>query len=285
MNIDLELEETREIFDKALRDYIDKYEFVNEKIKNSVEYSLFTGGKRLRPVVSIKTYEMYSKDISKVLAFSMAIEMIHTYSLIHDDLPSMDNDDYRRGKLTNHKVFGEDMAILAGDGLLNLAFEVLLGDDLANEACHNHLRAAGEIARYSGLKGMIGGQVLDLNMDSKTLTEGDVLNMYRLKTSGLFTGAVVAGAIVAGADNRDIELLRSFALSLGMAYQIQDDLLDREEDKEIGKITYLSLFTKEEAKKKVDQLSEEAISKLRNLKDLDTSFLEALVYKLVNRRV
>ncbi len=164
--INEEIKNTGRIMDEILEKYMNRNSIYREKILESMKYSLFTGGKRLRPIMAIKTFEIFNNNIKLILPYAAAIEMIHTYSLIHDDLPAMDDDDYRRGKPTNHKVFGEAMAILAGDALLNLAFEIMSKDVLENsmslEDYKRKNRAINEIANYSGINGMIGGQVVDL---------------------------------------------------------------------------------------------------------------------------
>ncbi|WP_128425941.1 polyprenyl synthetase family protein [Gudongella oleilytica] len=254
------------------------------EISQAMEYSLFTGGKRLRPLMTIKAYEMYHDYIYKALPYAIAIEMIHTYSLIHDDLPAMDNDDYRRGKLTSHKVFGEAMAILAGDGLLNLAFETMLS--AAKESCDmESIKAMQEIARASGCKGMIGGQAIDLRSELESMDEESLLFMYKSKTAALIQASIISGAILGGADSEHIEKLRDFGLRLGLAYQIQDDLLDDEKDESIEKCTYLSFHSREEAEKKVLELSNRAVSILDSLDEVDTSFFRDLTLELAGRQV
>lgn len=272
------------LIDENLRNAIKSKTPYEQELSSAMEYSLFTGGKRLRPLMTIKAYEMYDDYIHKALPYAMAIEMIHTYSLIHDDLPAMDNDDFRRGKMTNHKVFGEAMAILAGDSLLNLAFETMLS--AARESCDiSSIKAMQEIAKASGCKGMIGGQAIDLRSDIGSMDEESLLYMYKGKTAALIQASILSGAIIGGASMEHIEKLRDFGLRLGLAYQIQDDLLDDVKDESIKKCTYLSFYSKEEAEKKVKDLSDRAVSILDSLEDIDTSFFKELTLELVGRQV
>mgnify|MGYP001348870404 CR=1 FL=1 len=272
------------LIDENLRNAIKSKTPYEQELSAAMEYSLFTGGKRLRPLMTIKAYEMYDDYIHKALPYAMAIEMIHTYSLIHDDLPAMDNDDFRRGKMTNHKVFGEAMAILAGDSLLNLAFETMLS--AAKESCDiSSIKAMQEIAKASGCKGMIGGQAIDLRSDIGSMDEESLLYMYKGKTAALIQASILSGAIIGGASMEHIEKLRDFGLRLGLAYQIQDDLLDDEKDESIKKCTYLSFYSKEEAEKKVKDLSDRAVSILDSLEDIDTLFFKELTLGLVGRQV
>lgn len=272
------------LIDENLRNAIKSKTPYEQELSAAMEYSLFTGGKRLRPLMTIKAYEMYDDYIHKALPYAMAIEMIHTYSLIHDDLPAMDNDDFRRGKMTNHKVFGEAMAILAGDSLLNLAFETMLS--AARESCDiSSIKAMQEIAKASGCKGMIGGQAIDLRSDIGSMDEESLLYMYKGKTAALIQASILSGAIIGGASTEHIEKLRDFGLRLGLAYQIQDDLLDDEKDESIKKCTYLSFYSKEEAEKKVKDLSDRAVSILDSLEDIDTLFFKELTLELVGRQV
>lgn len=282
-----EINRITEVIDKKLKDYINiscKYE---DEIIKAINYSLFTGGKRLRPIFTIKTFELFNKDIEKVLPFASAIEMIHTYSLIHDDLPAMDNDKLRRGKPTNHIEFGEAMAILAGDGLLNLAFEILF-DNLAKKEefegeIKRKLKAAKLISQASGIGGMIGGQVIDILSEFKDMDEKKLLYMYERKTGALFRASILTGAIIGGADYKEIEILSRFANLLGISYQIQDDILDIDEDNKINKITYLTYSNRHKAKNDLEKLTMECFSLLNQLKGKDIDFLMELTKLLINR--
>lgn len=289
MSIELELNNLINTIDLELKTVLDGSYSYQEKIFESMNYSLFTGGKRLRPIMLIKTFSMYSGDIKKSIPYALAIEMIHTYSLVHDDLPSMDDDDFRRGKPTNHKIFGEAMAILTGDALLNLAFETMSENIISTsktiEDYEQNTRAMAEIAKYAGVYGMIGGQVVDLLGSHDNMEEDKLIFMYKMKTAALIQSSIVSGAILGGASCDDIEILREFGLKLGLAYQIRDDLLDREEDNIIDKITYIRHYNKDKAKREVEELSQEALRLLHELKDKDTSFLEKLTFDLIHREV
>lgn len=287
MNFNEELERLKSLIDSELRKIVQNKDCFQRRILESMEYSLFTGGKRLRPVMAIKSYEMFNNNIDEIIPFAIAIEMIHTYSLIHDDLPAMDNDDFRRGKPTNHKVFGDAMAILAGDGLLNLAFETAL-DFIDNNAkdmndYKKYTRALKEISKYSGIYGMIGGQVVDLLLSHDTVTNEKLLFMYTAKTAALIQSALVSGAIIGGANDEEIELIRNFGLNLGLAYQIRDDILDIDKDSNIKKLTYLTFYDINKGKEAVEKYSNNAISCLKKLRNRDTEFFETLTRKLIDR--
>lgn len=237
---------------------------------DAMRYSVFAGGKRIRPVLCISSCELIGGDRDDALPVACAIEFIHTYSLIHDDLPAMDNDDLRRGKPTNHKVYGEAIAILAGDALLNYGFEVLIQHALDSAKCKNILRAADEIARAAGCHGMIGGQVVDLLSENKNITEDELKFMHDHKTGALIKASVVAGAIIGGADDETIKKLRNYAEYLGLAFQIKDDILDVlgdesrlgknvKSDLENGKSTFVSVFGLERSISLVKELTESAI--------------------------
>lgn len=276
------IKEYIDLVDEALRDAINPSGKISEGLFEAMEYSLFTGGKRLRPLMVLKAYELYDNYIHNAMPFAAAIEMIHTYSLIHDDLPAMDNDDFRRDRPTSHKVYGEANAILAGDGLLNLAFETMLVSSV-NKPDERKTRAMYEIAKASGQCGMIGGQVLDIQAENTLITEEELLTIYKGKTAALIRASIVSGAIVGGGGEEDIKALRKFGTKLGLAYQMQDDILDDIEDKEIDKNTILSFYTKDQAIKKIETISEEALGILDSLSSLDTEFFKDLTLKLVNR--
>ncbi len=288
MNIQDELDNFREIIDLELKKTLDVDKSYQKNIYESMDYSLFTGGKRLRPIMNLKSCQMFSGEFEQSIPYAIAIEMIHTYSLIHDDLPPMDDDDTRRGRPTNHKVFGEDMAILAGDGLLNLAFETVLryiDKREENISFRKAIRALKEISEYSGVNGMIGGQVVDIQDDRETMTKDKLIFMYEKKTAALFQGALVSGAIVAGANDDEIEIIRDFGYKLGMAYQIRDDILDFEEDIAIGKLTYLNFYDLDKAEEKVEEYSRDAILILDKLDNRDTNFFKSLTKELVSRTI
>lgn len=287
MNFNEELERVKSLIDIELGKLVQNKDCFQKRILESIEYSLFTGGKRLRPIMAIKSYEMFNNQLSEIMPFAIGIELIHTYSLIHDDLPAMDNDDFRRGKPTNHKVFGDAMAILAGDGLLNLSFELILEfiDNNAKDIndYKKYTRALKEISKYSGIYGMVGGQVVDLLLSHDTVTEEKIMFMYKAKTAALIQAALVSGAIVGEADEEEIEYIREFGLNLGLAYQIRDDILDEEQDAHIKKLTFLSFYDINKGKEAVEEYSYNAISCLKKLKSRDSEFFEILTKKLIDR--
>ncbi len=240
---------------------------LNKTVVEAMKYSLHAGGKRLRPVLMLAAYRLFGSNVEEVLPYAAAIEMIHTYSLIHDDLPAMDNDDYRRGKLTNHMVFGEGVAILAGDGLLNYAFELMLEKALKEENPRPFVEAAYLVAKASGINGMIGGQTVDLESENKSISADTLEYIHLNKTAAIITASLKAGAIIGGAAEADIQNMETIGLALGLAFQIQDDILDIVGDqaklgKRIGsdvdnhKSTYPSIHGLEASYLKVRQLTE-----------------------------
>ncbi len=205
---------------------------------DAMEYSLLAGGKRLRPVLFLTTLEAFGKEIETYLDFACGLEMIHTYSLIHDDLPAMDNDDLRRGKPTSHKVFGENFAILAGDGLLTHSFAKMLSvaENLPKDDLPALLAAVREVSFSAGLSGMVTGQALDISAEGKVISLDDLREIHRYKTGALFACAVVSGGILGGANEEELQALRYFSDAFGVAFQIVDDILDVVGDEEkLGK--------------------------------------------------
>lgn len=289
MDLRKELKDNIEIIDIELKKVINEKDTYQDRIFKAMDYSLFTGGKRLRPIMTLKSCQIFNENITHAMPYALAIEMIHTYSLIHDDLPSMDDDEFRRGKPTNHMVFGEAMAILSGDALLNLAFETISDYALENSRTiddyKKHTKALKEISKYSGIYGMIGGQVVDLLANHDTMTEDKLFFMYKTKTAALIRASLVSGAIMGGASCDEIEIMREFGLNLGLAYQIRDDILDAQEDKDIKKLTYLSFHDMKRAKEDIKRYSDKAIDCLNNLKDKDVTFFIALTEELINRDI
>lgn len=255
-----------------------------EKLYESMKYSITSGGKRIRPLLSILTYEMFRDDLERVVPYGCAVELIHTYSLIHDDLPCMDNDDFRRGKPTNHKVFGEAMAVLAGDSLLNLAAEILT-KEISNYGNIDDIKKGINVMKIifaaSGSKGMAGGQAIDLLYHESRYTEDILQSMYKLKTGELIKASILSGAILGGASAEQYQKLLEFAYSLGLVYQLQDDVLDADKDREIGKITLLS-YLKDEPEEYIEKKTVEAIENLKSL-ELNSGKLENFVIGLLNR--
>lgn len=272
---------------------LNKTETIDKTLMDAMKYSLMSGGKRVRPILLMAAADAVNGNGNKFVTTASAIEMIHTYSLIHDDLPAMDNDDYRRGKLTNHKVYGEAMAILAGDALLTLAFEVMLRQRGVNHA--SILFVIDEISKAIGTAGMVGGQALDILSEGKKLDLETLRKMHIGKTGALFRAAVKSGAILAGASSKQIEALGKYADSFGLVFQITDDILDVVGDektfgKPIGsdernhKSTYVTLTSLEEAKRLANEAKDEAIENL-SIFGAEANFLRELVQFLLVRKI
>ena len=277
--------------ENILKKYLPRQEGYQKIIMEAMEYSLMAGGKRLRPMLMKESYALFGGEGEVIEPFMAAIEMIHTYSLIHDDLPAMDNDEYRRGRKTTHVVYGEDMGILAGDALLNYAFETACrAFDIAPEESGRIGQALKILAGKAGIYGMIGGQVVDVKESGHILT-GEMLDfIYRLKTSALIESSMMIGAVLAGAGAEDTEKMEQIARGIGLAFQIQDDILDvtsttevlgkpvhRDEKNE--KTTYVTWKGLEGARQEVARMTEEAVRALRAIQP-DGGFLEELLKSL-----
>jgi geranylgeranyl diphosphate synthase type II len=264
------LEIKKRIVDRALEKYLPKRDGFSYEISESMRYTLFAGGKRIRPVLCMASAEAVGGSTDTVLPVACAIEMIHTYSLIHDDLPSMDNDDYRRGKPSNHKVFGEGVSVLAGDALLTEAFHLLSGGTTGISPEKN-LTIIHEISTAAGFEGMIGGQVADLRAEGKEVDMESLNYIHTHKTQALITVSIRAGAIAVGAGEDDMSALSEYGRKTGLAFQIADDILDIESCREIlgkdtgsdegrKKATYPALIGLEQSRKKTRILVEDALS-------------------------
>lgn len=277
-----------EKFNNYLSSLLDYDKSLQHKVIDSIKYSLFSGGKRIRPMLTLLTYNEFSKEddsLDKILPFAAAIEMIHTYSLIHDDLPAMDDDDFRRDKPTNHKVYTEGIAILAGDGLLNMSMEILLRhiENLEDkDELKRAIRAMKFIYSATGVNGMIGGQTIDIDFNLEEYTEDTCENMYKLKTGALIKASVVVGGILAGVEADNITKLAKFGENIGLAYQFEDDLLDEEKDPDSGEINMLFFKEKEELKNEIIDLTNSSYEALEGL-DLKDNLLKSFVAKLINR--
>ena len=277
--------EYREYIHSYLKDwYARSHDQPQAKLFDAMEYSLLAGGKRLRPVFAFEFCRMCGADWKKAAPFAAAIEMIHTYSLIHDDLPCMDDDDYRRGRLTNHKVYGEAMAILAGDALLTDAFAVASTGGIVD--------AIAVLAECAGSLGMVGGQVLDILSEERILTEQEVIDIQTRKTGALINAACVTGAMAGGATQEQIAAAGTFAGALGLAFQIRDDMLDvignaQELGKAVGvdgsKNTFVRLYGLEKCEELVQKYTSVAIEALSAFED--TSYMESLAKYLTARTV
>lgn len=264
---------------------------LDENLIRAMEYSLMAGGKRLRPILLMAAADAINGAGEKFITVADALELIHTYSLIHDDLPAMDDDDYRRGKLTNHKVFGEATAILSGDALLTLAFEVVLRqEDVPPEILLNVLK---EISIAAGVAGMVGGQAIDLRSEGVQIDLATLKLMHMGKTGALFKAAIRSGAILAQADNKKLNALTRYAEAFGLAFQITDDILDVTGDAKIlgkatgsdaknHKATYVSLTSIDEAKRLAKAAVDEALNALSDFGS-EADFLRGLVQYLIAR--
>lgn len=282
----------QELVERALEEELDRTEILSDQLRASMAYSLMAGGKRLRPILLMAAADAVGVDGTKFRTAACALELIHTYSLIHDDLPAMDNDDYRRGKLTNHKVYGDGIAILAGDALLTLAFTVIFRQqDVPAEAL---LRVADEISQAAGAAGMVGGQVLDLEAENRRISMDELRRVHMGKTGALFRAALRSGAILAGASKEQLAALTAYADHFGLAFQITDDILDvvgtvEDIGKPVGsdeknhKSTYVTLTSLAEAQKLVQRTVDEAVAALRTFGG-EAAFLRELVTHLVHRK-
>ncbi|MCI5516257.1 MAG: polyprenyl synthetase family protein [Roseburia porci] len=282
--------------EEIIRQYLPKEEGFQKTILEAMNYSILAGGKRLRPMMMEETYHMFGGTSRVIEPFMAAIEMIHTYSLVHDDLPAMDNDEYRRGKKTTHAVYGEAMGILAGDALLNYAFEtatLAFEIEPGNPAVGRALR---KLAVKSGIYGMVGGQVVDVESEKKpdeTITREKLNFIYHLKTGALMEAAMSVGAILAGASEEEAARLEEVAARVGLAFQIQDDILDVTSTLEVlgkpigsdeknNKATYVTFEGIEKSKEDVKKLSEEAVEALSSFQKKD-EFLQELFIYLIHR--
>ena len=277
---------------KSISSQVEGYQ---RMIMEAMQYSMLAGGKRLRPMLMQETYRLFGGTGRVIEPFMAAIEMIHTYSLVHDDLPAMDNDEYRRGKKTTHIVYGEDMGILAGDALLNYAFETAsLAFEMEPEKSLMIGKAIRILGQKAGIYGMIGGQVVDVKASGEQI-DGDKLEfIYRLKTGALIESAMMIGAVLAGADDENVQKIQEIASKVGMAFQIQDDILDVTNTTEVlgkpvhsdeknEKMTYVVWKGMDASKQEVEHLSREAITDLRALDPKDDyleNLLESLIYRL-----
>lgn len=274
--------------------YLPKESGYQKTVIEAMNYSILAGGKRLRPMLMQETYRMFGGKSDVIDPFLAAIEMIHTYSLIHDDLPAMDNDEYRRGRKTTHVVYGEAMGILAGDGLLNYAFETAILALQKEPQNANVPKALAVLAKKAGIYGMIGGQTVDIETDqSKEVTREQLDFIYRLKTSALIEASMLIGAILAGATKNEQNEMEQIATKIGLAFQIQDDILDVTSttdmlgkpvgsDEKNQKATYVTYEGIEKAKADVERLSKEAVEKMNGLV-VRNEFLTELLLSLIHR--
>lgn len=296
MNWENKLQERVAEVEAIIHKYLPEEKGYQKTVLEAMNYSVLAGGKRLRPMLMQETYRLFGGTGSVVEPFMAAMEMIHTYSLVHDDLPAMDNDEYRRGRKTTHVVYGEGMAILAGDGLLNYAFETALkAFDI--EPGNPYLGKALQIlAKKAGVYGMIGGQTADIeaeDMDQSKVTNELLLFIHENKTAALIQSSMMIGAILAGACEETVKTVEKIAYNVGIAFQIQDDILDITSSLEVlgkmtgsdeknNKVTYVTLNGMEKSKEDVEKLSKEAISLLDSF-ETENEFLDQLIEQLITR--
>lgn len=293
MEIKAEIAARAELVEAILAKYLPKEEGAQKTVISAMNYSLLAGGKRLRPMLMWESYRMFGGRSQVIEPFMAAMEMIHTYSLVHDDLPAMDNDKYRRGKKTTHAQFGEAMGILAGDGLLTYAFETAVKSFAIEPGNTNIGKALKILATKAGIYGMLGGQCVDVEAEGKPLEAEALHFIYRLKTGALLEVSMMIGAVLGGADTEQVKAVEKMASCVGTAFQIQDDILDVAGDAQIigkpvlsdeknDKTTYVTLYGMEAAKKAVMELSKEAEAILGSLPG-DHGFLSGLIDILITR--
>mgnify|MGYP000592716776 FL=1 len=294
VNFQDELKRRTDEIEEMFRSFLPAEEGFARTMAQAMNYSMLAGGKRLRPMLIQETYRLFGGTEKVAEPFMAGMEMIHTHSLIHDDLPALDNDDYRRGRLTTHKVYGEAMGVLSGVALLNYAYETMLQAFSLTEDQDRVICALKVMAEKTGIYGMLGGQSVDVENDGKPLEKEMLDYIYRNKTSALIEASMMTGAILAGADEQQVAVVEEAAGNIGLAFQIQDDILDvTSTDEELGKpvhsdeknnkVTYVTLFGIEEASRQVELLSEKAIKLLKSL-NKNNEFLYLLIEKLINRR-
>ena len=295
MNYNEQLKLKVEEINRVIREYLPKEEGMQHRVIEAANYSVEAGGKRVRPLIMLETYKLFGGDNeSEVYPFMAALECIHSYSLVHDDLPAMDNDDYRRGRLTTHKKYGEDFGILAGDALLNYAYEIMLSSitKLTADKVVKAARAAQIIAYKAGIYGMVGGQSLDVWLTDKSMDDKQLDFIFNLKTGALIEAAFMAGAVLAGADESAVADIEKAGNKVGVAFQIKDDILDvtstQEKlgkpvfsDEKNNKTTYVTLYGMDKADRDVEALSKEAVDIINKYGNND--FLVSLILKLINR--
>ncbi|MCI8744181.1 MAG: polyprenyl synthetase family protein [Lachnospiraceae bacterium] len=292
MSFKEELQKRTAEIEEILKKYLPEETGFQKTVLEAMNYSVTAGGKRLRPMLMQETYRMFGGSGRVIEPFMAAIEMIHTYSLVHDDLPAMDNDEYRRGRKTTHAVYGEAFGILAGDALLNYAFETAAGA-LSQELNERTARAIQVLAEKAGIYGMIGGQVVDVESEGQAVSKEKLDFIYRLKTSALIESSMMIGALLAGASKEEVDKIRRTAQDVGLAFQIQDDILDVtstlevlgkpiHSDEKNEKTTYVTLEGLKQAKQDVEEISKRALATLASL-GRENPFLEELITMLITR--
>ena len=288
----MNIKSIKDAVEQWISDYFDEKPEIDTRNFEAMIYSIKVGGKRVRPILMLLTYDMYKEDYKNILPFAAALEMIHTYSLIHDDLPCMDNDDLRRGKPTNHKIYGEAIAVLAGDGLLNEAMIIMLNQCLDGNL--DKIKASACIAKASGSQGMIAGQICDILSEGIAISEEELLYMHRNKTGQLIKVAIVGGAILGNANEEDLSNLKDYGDKLGLAFQIKDDILDVigdvtvlgknvKSDESNNKTTFITMYGLEKCKEKCNDLTKECFQILKKIK-ANTKYLEEITEFLLKRK-
>jgi len=283
-------------YSTLVNDTLDKIFLIDDvpdkKLKEAMRYSLMAGGKRLRPMLILESYRLFNSDYKKALKFACAMEMVHTFSLIHDDLPAIDNDDLRRGKPTNHKVFGECTAILAGDGLLDFAYKVIAEDLNSDDNLENKVKAFKIFS--DNVFDMIKGEFVDTDLEGKDISFDQLLYMHDNKTGALIKGSILIGATLSGASLKEKEILDRYAKYIGLTFQIKDDILSELGDEKVlgkpighdkirGKRTFATVLGIDEAKIKLEEFTNLALSTLDELKDVDTAVLKELAIFIKDR--
>ena len=294
MDFKEELKKYQNIVEKELQKYIRDKSCPESKLNESMEYSLISGGKRLRPILILATYRLFRKDIEKCMPYAVAIEMIHNFSLIHDDLPAIDNDNFRHGKLTNHKKFNESIAILAGDGLMNYAY-IVISEDLKNttskEELETKLKVFNEFTK--AVDRMIAGEYVDTEFEGKPISSDYLEYMHKNKTGALIKLCVRMGAILGNASEKQLQDLTTYAEKIGLAFQIKDDILSEigdelitgkpvGNDREKNKCTYVTKYGLEEAKSILNKITEEALEVIKEHEE-NGEFLKELALYIKNR--
>lgn len=299
MDFEKELASKAEHVNSTIEQYLPKEEGFQKTIFEAMNYSVKAGGKRLRPILMEETFKLFGGKGDVINPFMAGIEMIHTYSLVHDDLPAMDNDEYRRGKKTTHAKYGEAMGILAGDALLNFAYETMTEAFDIDSTNRNIGRALRVLSRKAGVYGMVGGQVVDVESEKSEIAEETIVSkekldfIYKLKTGALIEGSMMVGAILAGATDDEINKIEQIAAKIGLAFQIQDDILDVTSSLEVlgkpigsdeknSKMTYVAFEGLEKSAEDVDRISREACDELASF-GKDDEFLQKLFVYLIHR--
>ncbi len=293
MDFRTELTDRTAYVNQVINKYLPAEEGYQKTVFEAMNYSVHAGGKRIRPIFMMEVAKLFGGDLAQVHPFMAAIEFIHTYSLVHDDLPAMDNDDFRRGQYTTHKKYGHAMGILAGDGLLNYAFETAIAGVVSATDKERSSRAAMILGEKAGAYGMLGGQVVDVENTGHPVTKEQLDFIYVKKTSALIEASCMVGAIMAGATDEEITKVETMARKVGLAFQIQDDILDVTSTAEVlgkpilsdeknEKTTYVTLYGVEGASKYVEEYSNEALELLKTF-PCRNEFLEELIVSLIHR--